>query len=89
MQGKSNSILALIETAKIDHIRSKLKDEKYFSILDICSGYHHISIHPDSGPKTKFICPYRKSQWKSIALCKQHQAFVSKSNVQIVFQVFR
>ena len=41
-QVKSNGSLVLIETAKIDHIWSK-----YFSILDIHSEYHSISIHPD------------------------------------------
>ena len=63
-QAKSKGSLALIKTAKIDHIWSKLKGSKYFSLLDIHSGYHHISIHPDSRPKTAFTCPYRKLQWK-------------------------
>ena len=35
-QTKPKGSPALIETAKIDHIWSKLKDAKYFSILDIC-----------------------------------------------------
>ena len=50
-QTKFNGSQALIETVKIDHIWSKIKGKKYFSILDICSGYHYISIHPDSRPK--------------------------------------
>ena len=37
-QAKLKGSLALIETAKIDHIWSKLKRAKYFSILDIQSG---------------------------------------------------
>ena len=59
---KSKGSLAQIKTAKIDYIWSKLKGAKYFSILDILSGYHHISIHPDSRPKTAFTCPYGKFQ---------------------------
>ena len=59
-QGKSKGSLALIETAKIDHIWSKLKSAKYFSILDIHSRYHHIKIHPDSRPKTPLTYPYGK-----------------------------
>ena len=57
IQAKSKGSLALI-----DHIWSKLKDVKYFPLLDICSGYHHFSIHPDSRPKAAFTCPYRKFQ---------------------------
>ena len=34
-QAKSKSSLALIETAKIDHIWSKLKGVRYSTILDI------------------------------------------------------
>ena len=74
-QAKSKGSLALIETAKVDHVWSKLKSAKYFSILDICSGYHHIPIHPGPKPKTAFTCPYGKFQCKRVALaCRQHQA---------------
>ena len=48
-QAKSEGSLALIETAKIDHI---------------WSGYHQISVHPDSRPKTTFTYPYGKFQCK-------------------------
>ena len=57
----------LIEMAKIDHIWAKLRDARYFSSLDIRSGYHHISIHPELGPKTPFICPYGMFQWKRVS----------------------
>ena len=59
-KGKSKGSLALIETAKIDHIWSKLKGTNYLFIMDIHSAYHHISIYPGSRPKTTFTCPYRK-----------------------------
>ena len=59
-QAKSKGSLALIETAKIDHIWLILKGIKHFSILDICSGYHHISIHSVSRPGTAFTCPNGK-----------------------------
>ena len=59
-QTKSKGSLALIEMGKLDHIWSRLKGEKYFTILDIKSGYHHILIYPDSRPKTAFTCPYGK-----------------------------
>ena len=66
MQTKSEGNLALIEAAKIDHICSKLKGLKYYSILDIWSEYHPISLHPDSRLKTAFNCPYRKFLWKRV-----------------------
>ena len=65
-QAKSKGSIVLIETAKIDHIWAKLKGAKYFSSLNIRSGYHHNSIHPESRPKTAFICPYGKFQWKRV-----------------------
>ena len=61
-QAKSKGSLALIETTKIDLIWSKLKGAKYFSILDIWSGYYHISMHPGLRPKATFTCPYGKFQ---------------------------
>ena len=61
-QAKSKGSLTLIKT-EIDHIWSELKGAKYFTILDMRSGYSHILIHPDSRPKTVFTCPYGKFQW--------------------------
>ena len=66
-QAKLKGSIVLIETAKIDHIWSKLKGAKYFSILDIHSGYCHISIHHDSRLKTAFTCPYGTFQQKKVA----------------------
>ena len=54
-QAELNSSLPLIETSKIYHIWSKLKGVKYFTILDIRSGYHHIFIHLESRPKTALL----------------------------------
>ena len=67
VQAKAKGNITLIETATIDHIWAKLKGAQYFSLLDIRAGYHHISIHPDSRPKTAFICPYGKFQWKCVS----------------------
>ena len=62
-QAKLNGSLALIETAKIYDVWSKLRGEKYFTLLAIRPRYHHISIHPDLRPKMAFICPYGKFLW--------------------------
>ena len=39
---------------KVEDIFSKLKRVKYFSILDLQAGYHHIPLHKFSIPKTAF-----------------------------------
>ena len=62
VQAKSKCSIVLRETAKIDHIWAKWKGARYFSSLNIRSGCHHISIHPESRPKTAFICPCGKFQ---------------------------
>ena len=72
VQVKAKGTIALIETTKIYHIWAKLKGSRYFSSLDIRAGYHHISIHPDSKPKTAFICPYGKFQWKCVSYSVAH-----------------
>ena len=56
-----------IEIAKIYHIWAKLKGARQFSSLNIRSGYHYISTHPESRPKHAFICPYGKFQWKRVS----------------------
>lgn len=38
----------------IDDIFESLKNEKYFTTIDLASGFHEISIHPDDREKTAF-----------------------------------
>ena len=61
----------------------KLKGAWYFSSLNIRLGYHHISIHPESRPKTAFICPYGKFQWKRVSYGIAHAPSV------FIFTVFK
>ena len=53
-QAKSKGSLTLIEMAKINHIWSRLKGKKYFTMLHIRSENQQISIHPELRPKTSF-----------------------------------
>ena len=85
VQTKLKGTIMLIKTAKIDHIWAELKGARYFSSLDIGAGYHHISIHPDSRPKTAFICPYDKSQWKHITYNIAHASSIF---LNAVFKLF-
>ena len=71
-------------------IKFSIKDAKYFSILDIHSGYHHVSIHPDSGLNTAFTCPYGQFLWKRLAFGVQTAPSIFFTfNVQIIFEIFR
>ena len=40
---------------RIDDILDTLGQTKFFSSLDLCSGYWQIEMHPDSRPKTAFV----------------------------------
>ena len=85
VQAKAKGTITLIKTAKIDHIWAKLKGAWYFSSLNIRAGYHHISIHPDSRPKTAFICPYGKFQWKHISYSIAHALSIF---LNVMFKLF-
>ena len=76
----------MIKTVKIGHIWSKLEGAQYLTILDIKSGYHHISIHPDSRPKTAFTCPYGKIQWRRVAFRVQ---MAPSASCSLIFKLFK
>ena len=63
-QAKSKGALALVHTPNIDQIWAKLKNAKYFSTLDISSGFHHMPIKKEERHKTAFVVDsYGKFQW--------------------------
>ena len=45
---------------KVEDIFSKLNGAKYFSTLDLPTGYHHIPLNEDSIPKTAFTSAFGK-----------------------------
>ena len=45
---------------RIEDILAKLGKAKFFTTLDLRSGYHHIAIDEDSIKKTAFCTPFGK-----------------------------
>ena len=51
---------------KVEDIFSKLNGAKYFSTLNLCTGYHHIPLIEDSIPKTAFTSPFGKYEYLKV-----------------------
>ena len=48
---------------KVEDIFSQMNGVKYFSTLDLGSGYHHIPLDESLIPKTAFTSPFRKYEY--------------------------
>ena len=66
MEGKSKGCLSLIPLPKIDEMYAKLKGAKFFSTIDLRSGYYHIALGKDSRAKTAFVMPLRKYKFLQV-----------------------
>ena len=51
---------------KAEDIFSQLNGAKYFSTLDLRTGYHHISLDEESIPKTAFTSPYGNYEYVKV-----------------------
>ena len=51
---------------KVEDISSQLNGAKYFSILDLRAGYHHIRLTTDSIPNTAFTSPFGKYEYVKV-----------------------
>ena len=51
---------------KVEDIFPKLNEAKYFSTLDLRSGYHHIPLDKSSIPKTAFNSPFGKYEYVKV-----------------------
>ena len=65
-EGKSKGCLSLVPLPKIDEMYAKLKGAKFFSTIDLRSGYYHIALGKDSRAKTAFVMPFGKYEFLQV-----------------------
>ena len=58
--------ISLVPVLKIDKMYGRLKGAKYFTTVDLRSGYYHISLLENSKAKTAFITPFGKYQFEVV-----------------------
>ena len=64
---KSNAkVVSTFPLPKIQELLSHLNKCKYFSSLDLCSGYYHISLTEEAKKKTAFVTADGKYQWNVV-----------------------
>ena len=65
-EGKSKGCLSLIPLPKIDEMYAKLKGAKFFSTIDLRSGYYHIALGKESRAKTACVTPFGKYEFLQV-----------------------
>ena len=61
--GKIGNVISNYPIPTIESLLARLEGCKYFSILDLRSGYHHIGLSEKSKPLTAFMMHSGKFQW--------------------------
>ena len=61
--GKIGKVISNYPIPTIESLLARLEGCKYFSILDLRSGYHHIGLSEQSKPLTAFTMHSGKFQW--------------------------
>ena len=61
-----SKVVSTFPLPKIQELLSRLVKCKYFSSLDLHSGYCHISLTEDAKKKTAFVITYSKYQWNVV-----------------------
>ena len=62
----NGKVVSIFPLPKIQELLSRLIYCKYFSSLDLCSGYYHISLMEEAKKKTAFVTRNGKCQWNIV-----------------------
>ena len=62
----NGKVVSTFPQPKIQELLSRLINCKYFSSLDLCSGYYHISLTEEANKKTAFVTTDGKYQWNVV-----------------------
>ena len=63
---KNKRNLSFQPLPKIDEVYAKLKGAKFFTTVDLCSGYYHITLAPDARAKTAFVTLFGKYKFTRV-----------------------
>ena len=61
---KAKGILSLVPLLKIDEIYAHLQGSGVYTTLDMRSGYHHLVLSKKSRPKSAFVTPLGKWEFR-------------------------
>ena len=62
----NGKVVSTFPLPKIQELLSRLNKCKYFSSLDLCSGYYHISLNEEAKKRTAFVMADGKYQWNVV-----------------------
>ncbi|OIR56592.1 MAG: uncharacterized protein A8A55_2659, partial [Amphiamblys sp. WSBS2006] len=67
---------------RMDEMFDRLGQARWFSTIDLCSGYHQLGIHSKDRHKTAFVCRYGQFEYKVIpfGLCNAPATFMRFMN---------
>ena len=65
----NGKVVSTFPLPKIQELLTQLNKCKYFSSLDLCSGYYHISLTEEAQKKTAFVTADGKYQWNVVPFC--------------------
>ena len=63
---KNKGKLSLQPLPRMDEMYTKLKGAKFFTTLDLHSGYYHITLVPRARAKTASVTPFRKYEFNKV-----------------------
>ena len=62
----NGKVVSTIPLPKIQELLSRLNNCKYFSSVDLHSGYYHIGLTEEARKKTAFVMAHSKYQWNIV-----------------------